>query len=287
MTSTASPAVSVVINTRNEEQRLPFALRSVRAWATEVVVVDMESEDRTCEVARDAGAIVIAHPATGFVEPARAAGVAAARGEWILVLDADELVPEPLSRMLLATAVAGEADAVRVGRRNYLLGAEVRRTGWNPDRDRHLRFFRAGHAVLPGGLHEPIRARPGSRVLDLPVGDDTTIVHFNYVDVADFLDRLNRYTSIEAGQRVAEAPVPGWRAVREAAREWAVRYLWHRGWRDGWRGLYLSLFMAMYRLAVRAKQAERAECGPREQVARRYREEAERLLAEYGRERRS
>lgn len=281
MTTSRRPAISVVINTRNEEARLGFALRSVLGWTDEVVVVDMESDDRTREIAIEAGARVIAHAAVGFVEPARGAGVEAARGDWVLILDADEIVPPALGRRLREVAAGDRVDAVRIGRRNVLLGAEVRHSGWNPDRDRHLRFFRRGHVRLPAALHGTIRAAEGSRVLDLPTGKDTTLLHFNYVDLDDVLARMMRYASIEAAQgEAAGLSTSAARAWREAAREWAVRYLWHGGWRDGWRGVHLAWLMAAGRLLVHAKRAERRHAGSREEVERRYREQAERVLSE-------
>lgn len=284
MTVHSCPSISVVINTHNEERRLPLALRSVQPWVDEVIVVDMESSDRTREIAEAAGARVLRHAAIGYVEPARYAGCAAARSDWVMIIDADELVPEPLSRSLRGIAAAGVVDAVRIGRRNYLLGKELRHSGWNPDRDRHLRFFRRGHVNLPTRIHEPIVATPGSRVLDLRIDEGTTLVHFNYADLADFFDRMNRYTTIEAAQDPVESRLPPYRAAGQAIREWAVRFIWHRGYKDGWRGFYLSCFMAMYRLAVHAKQSERRECGPRDEVEAHYLREAERVLSGYNRQ---
>ena len=91
--STRRATISAVLNTLDEERRIAFALRSVRPWVDEIVVVDMASSDRTVEIARSFGAHVASHARTGFVEPARAFACAQAAGDWILVLDADELVP--------------------------------------------------------------------------------------------------------------------------------------------------------------------------------------------------
>jgi glycosyltransferase involved in cell wall biosynthesis len=278
-----SATISVVVNTRNEELRLGYALRSVRAWVDDVVVVDMASSDRTVEVARGFGARVFAHAPTGFVEPARAFACAQARGAWLLVLDADELVPQPLSVRLRAIAAGDAADVVRIPRVNWLLGAPVLHTGWNPERDRQVRFWRRDAVLLPDAIHGHAVPRAGMRLIDLPYADGEALLHLSHVDVGAFLDKLNAYTSVEAIQAFARGErTRPLRALRAAAREWIARYLRHGGFRDGWRGFHLSLLMAAYRLATHAKLAERAEVGSRDAVLRRHADAAERVLAAYG-----
>src|SRR5450759_1251360 len=89
--------ISAVINTLNEERNLPFALRSVQDWVDEIVVVDMHSEDATRDIAKQYGARVFLHERLGYADPARAFALEQAVGDWILLIDADELIPAPLS----------------------------------------------------------------------------------------------------------------------------------------------------------------------------------------------
>ena len=98
--------ISVVINTWNEEQNLPWSLGSVRSWADEIVVVDMHSQDRTREIAESFGAKVYLHEWLGFADPARAFAIAQATCDFVLLLDADEMIPKPLSRELQRIANA-------------------------------------------------------------------------------------------------------------------------------------------------------------------------------------
>src|SRR5205809_791168 len=94
------PSISAIILTLNEEKRLPYALRSVTPWVDEIVVVDMQSDDRTVDIAREMGAKIYTHERVEFFESARALGLEKSSGDWILVLDADELIPAPLSHTL-------------------------------------------------------------------------------------------------------------------------------------------------------------------------------------------
>lgn len=276
------PTISVVVNTLNEERRLPFALRSVRGWVDDIVVVDMHSDDLTVEVARDYGARVFMHERLAYADPARTFALAQATGDWVMVLDADELVPYPLSRRLREVAAADEVDVVSIPWRNYLLGAALEHTGWGPGQDRHCRFFRRGSVSARPDIHDYLQAEARARVLDLPVEPGLAVVHFNYRDVTQFVEKLNRYTTVEAAAAAASGDRGGSaRAMLQAAREFARRYLRRAGYRDGWRGFYLSALMAMYRLVVAAKLEEFRRNGPAAAVDEAYREIAERFLSEY------
>ncbi|MGO8790788.1 MAG: glycosyltransferase family 2 protein [Terriglobia bacterium] len=275
--------VSVVINTLNEEKNLPFALRSVQSWVDEIVVVDMYSDDKTVEIAREFGAKVFSHERVGFADPARAFALEQASGDWILLLDADEMVPLPLSRTLLSIACGGSADAVRIPRLNYMLGAPLMHTSCGPDQDTHFRFFKKHHVRTTSTVHNYLHVVPGSRALTLRFEPGLALVHFTYLDSQQFIERLNRYTSIEAQQAFerGERITPVGTLVK-AAKHLVGRYIKGRGFQDGWRGLYISLFYSFYKIVTAAKLQELTALGPRERIESRYRQEAEEILHAYG-----
>jgi glycosyltransferase involved in cell wall biosynthesis len=273
--------ISVVINTLNEEVRLPSALRSVRDWVDEIVVVDMHSDDRTVEIAEAFGARVFAHERIGYADPAREFALSKATGDWILILDADELIPPRLARRLTDVAMGEEADVVDIPRLNYLLGKPLAWTGWGPTQDRHQRFFKKGWIEATSDIHAYLRLREGARVLELDPADGLYLVHFNYLDVAHFIEKLNRYTTIEAAAKSGNPRPPGrTRVIVATVREFRDRFLRYKGYRDGWRGFYLAGLMAFYRFAVYAKAQELRSVGTREDVERMYDSEAERWLNE-------
>jgi glycosyltransferase involved in cell wall biosynthesis len=249
----------------------------------EIIVVDMHSTDATREIAESFGARVFLHDRLGYADPARAFALEQATGEWILLLDADELVPLPLSKRLLQVAVRNEADVVVIPWLNFLLGAALWHTGWGPTQDHHERFFRKGSVLARPTVHGFLEIQPEARVLKLPYEKDLAVVHFNYLDVRHFIEKLNRYTDIEA-ERLTDDPRAGSipRACVRALREFLRRYLRFGGYRDGWRGFYLSALMATYRLAIAAKARERRVNGSREAVEAAYAREAEGVLAAYG-----
>lgn len=279
---TLRPPISVVINTLNEERNLPFALRSVRSWADEIVVCDMHSDDKTVEIARAHGAMVCFHERMGFADPARAFAIGQTRHEWVFVLDADELVPRQLAQALPGLITGGTADVFRVPRLNYLLGAPLQHLGWGPDQDAQLRLFKKSAVSITPDIHHFFHVKQGARERRLRSADVGAIVHFNYIDLTHFIEKLNRYASIEARQAFARGERASFRkALVASAREWLSRYFKNGGHREGWRGLYLTAMMSMYRFAIHGKLTELETGNSEAEVRRRYQAEAERYLAEY------
>lgn len=150
------PRLSVTIITKNEAHRIERCLRSV-AFADEIVVVDSGSTDATVDIARRLGARVLVTDWPGFgVQKNRALDLA--RGDWVLSLDADEVVGPELSRSIqavLARAARGETlpDAYWITRSSRYCGRTIRFGDWR--NDRVLRLFRRGCARFSDDLvHE-------------------------------------------------------------------------------------------------------------------------------------
>lgn len=277
--------VSAVILTLNEERNLPKALRSVRRWVDDIVVVDMHSDDRTVETAESFGARVFQHPRMGLQDPARAFAMEQASGEWIINLDADEIAPFALSRRLLEVAEGNLADVCSIPRLNYFSGAPLRHAGWSADEDRQVRFFRKGCLEFSPRIHARPQPVETARVLQLRADSGECLIHFNFPAAEYFLQRFNRYTSIEA----AEARADGRRAslsgfVVAPLREFVTRYFLKQGFRDGWRGFYYSAMMGAYRMTIAAKLRELEDGCDGAGSLKRYDEIAEQYLSEYERD---
>ena len=86
--------ISAVINTLNEAKKIGRCLASLKGFANEVIVVDMMSTDSTRDIVKKYGAKVFKHKRVGYVEPARNFAISKARYDWIIILDADEEIPE-------------------------------------------------------------------------------------------------------------------------------------------------------------------------------------------------
>lgn len=186
------PGISVVIVARDEAQNVKRCVSSVR-WADEVLVVDTGSDDSTPELAEEAGARIERLPWEGF-GPTKGAAVGLATHDWVLSLDADEVVPEELGCEILALLAAGPEHAgYRVRRRNHYLGREIRHAGWN--RDRVLRLFdRRRGAFNRKAVHESVAVDGTTGMLQ------HALLHYPCPDLATHRAKMRRYAEIIAGE---------------------------------------------------------------------------------------
>jgi len=251
----------VVVNTFNEEADLLRALSSVKSWADEVVVVDMHSEDETLEIAKKYGARVFTHKKTGYVEPARNYAVSKAKGEWILVLDADEEIPSSLSHKFQEIAKSEEADYYAVPRKNIIFGKWIKYSNWWPDRN--IRFFKKGCVEWAREIHSvPITQGQGS---DLEAIEELAIVHHNYNSVSEYLARLDRYTGVQAKERKSSGQKYNWQnLVKNPTSEFLRRYFAGSGYKDGIHGLALAMLQSFSELVVEIKIWELSKFPERE-----------------------
>ncbi len=239
--------ISVVINTWNEEKNLPRALSSVKGLADEVVVVDMESSDRTVEIAEKAEAKVFSHKYTAYVEPARNFAIEKASGDWVLILDADEEVTGELAATLRTLTEKEGVSFYRLPRKNLIFGKWMKHSRWWPDYN--IRFFRKGTVEWSEVIHSVPETR--GRGEDLAAKEENAIRHYHYVSVEQFMERMNRYTTIQANLRAKQGQKFVWQeAVRGVTGEFFSRFFAGKGYKDGFHGLALSLLQAVSELVV-------------------------------------
>lgn len=243
-------SISVVINTLNEEKNIQRAIKSVD-FADEIIVCDMYSEDKTVEIAKKMGAKVVFHKRAGFVEPARNFAISRASNEWVLVLDADEVIPPALSDKLKEiTKKSIASDFVEIPTKNIIFGTWIKASMWWPDY--HIRLFKKGAVIWDEKIHSKPKTK--GMGLTLPAEEKWAKVHYNYQSVSQFIERMNRYTTIEASQLNKSGYKFNWKdLMQKPFGEFLSRFFANKGYIDGMHGLALSLLQAFSFLIVYLK----------------------------------
>lgn len=243
--------ISAVVNTLNEEKNIKRCLLSLKPLVEEVIVVDMHSSDKTAALARDLGAKVYTHSRIGYVEPARNYAISKAKGKWILVIDADEEV-SPALRQRIENIIAEPENYTffRLPRKNIIFGKWIRHGLWWPDYQ--IRLFQKGYVEWREEIHSIPYTR--GQGLDLPAKEEYAIVHHNYQTICQFIERLNRYTSQQAKEKMESDYEFKWQNVVKAPfQEFIRRFFLAEGYKDGFHGLSLSLLQAFSELVVYLK----------------------------------
>ena len=233
--------LSVVIITRNEAPRIGPCLQSA-GFADEVIVVDAHSEDGTADLCRKHGARVFERSWTGYGDQKNFA-MAQARQPWVMILDADERVPDALRKEVEEVLRAGGepgAVAYRIPRRNYFYGRWVRHGGLFPDYQ--IRLLRRGAGRYnDASLHENL-------LVDGPVGTlRHALDHETEQTLADHFRRVDRYTTLAARETGRRCRRVGWThlTLRPAVTFFKMSIL-KGGFRDGVPGLLVCTFAAMH-----------------------------------------
>jgi glycosyltransferase involved in cell wall biosynthesis len=262
--------LSVVIITFNEEANLRRTLESVKPLVAdgkgEVIVVDSGSTDRTVEMAKSFGAIVFLEEWKGYATQKNSA-MDKATGDYVLSLDADEEVSQELASeiawilkeppVLLKMArrdANGELASIHingfyVSRKNYFLGRWIKHGGFWPDRKLRL-FVRGTGAVKQTVVHETIEVKEYEygriKVRSQKLGG--ALIHHSYPTLSDYIEHMNRYSSLGAEMVVAKGDVrfSVINIVFRPLLTFVYNYFFRLGFLDGREGLLLHLYHAFY-----------------------------------------
>jgi len=235
--------LAAVILTKNEEHQIAACIESV-AWADQVVVFDSYSDDRTGEVARGMGAMVMQHPFHDYGQQ-RDAALKAVEAEWILFVDADERVTPELAAEIRQVIARDDIDGWWIPRHNYIFGAIVPHAGWYPDYQ--MRLLRRVKA-----RYDPTREVHELVILDGEQGYlKNVFIHYNYDTLRHFMAKQEKYTDYDArilfDQGVRPKPQ---NYFLQPLRQFKWRYFELTGYKAGWRGFLLSVLMAYYNLSM-------------------------------------
>lgn len=246
--------ISVVINTLNNEDEISKAISSVRSFADEVVVCDMESSDKTSEIAKKLGAKVYSHKKERYVELVRNFLVSKATGDWVLVLDPDEELQSSLVKELRKVVNNPKADYYRIPRKNIIFGKWIKHTNWWPDYN--IRFFKKGFVSWNEVIHSvPMTQGKG---MDLKDVEEDAIIHNNYKTISGYFEKMFRYTDAQRDGLLKGGYVFSWKdLIRKPLEELLNRYFASNGYKDGVHGLALSLLQAFSELVLYLKVWEK------------------------------
>lgn len=246
--------ISVAINTFNEEKNIRNVIESV-PFADEIIIVDMYSSDRTVEIAKEYTRVKIFYfEPCGYADPARQYAIEQVTNDWVLVLDADELATPVLWQEMKQIIVNESADIVQIRRVNYMFGEKIECGGWA--NDTVLRLFRKSCIVAYSArVHSDFyqfSAEARRIFLDKP---DAYILHFNYLGIEHFIDKMNKYTTLEASEMYkGQRGIPKTKHLVKDCLWFIPRFMWKsNGRKNGWSGLALAVLMLTYKISAYVK----------------------------------
>jgi len=252
--------LSVCLAVYNEADNLERSLKAVEEWVDEIVVVDGYSTDETPKIAQKFGSKIklFKHPNPPNFLLNRQRALEHAKGDWILVLDADEVVSSELKKEIQTCLINPECDAYFLPRLNYFLGKPLRKGGVYPDYC--LRLFKRGVGKYPlKSVHDQLELANLATQVGYLKHD---LFHYAYPNFQVYLRKWIQYCDHEA-DRLREKKIklsfklfltyciiyPKW---------WFLKtYLRHKGFMDKFPGFIFSLFSAIRFIAIYIKLYEK------------------------------
>ncbi len=246
--------ISAVVLTHNNEATLPRTLDSL-TWCDEIVVVDDVSTDKTLDIAKTYKAVVVKKELMGDFAAQRNAGLKAAKGDWVLFVDSDEVVTPNLQKEI--QNVMADSDELKVKSEKLKVGYYIKRRDWMWGKPL-LHGETASVKLLRLARKEAGKwARPVHEVWDVTgvTGElQEPLEHYPHPTVAEFLTEVNAYSTVNAHFLYnAGVKASWWHIIAYPKAKFFVNYFCRLGFLDGAAGMVHALMMSFHSFLTRAK----------------------------------
>ncbi|HEX9627776.1 MAG TPA: glycosyltransferase family 2 protein [Acidiferrobacterales bacterium] len=252
--------ISVFIIAKNEADRIPLAIKSVRDWVDEVIVVDSGSQDDTVAVSEALGARVLHRAWTGYGEQ-KVYGESQCRNDWLLNIDADEEIAPGLRDEILALFAAGAPAAAYRLPILPLYSFQARAHPWTAHHH-PVRLYRKSHAGFSTSpVHDTVQVRDG-RVGRLK----GMVLHRSFRSLTHHVDKVNFYSSAQAEDRHAKGRNPSaLELLFTPPLAFLKSLIGRREFVNGIDGVIVSYMYAFQRFIRLAKTRERFQAARRDE----------------------
>lgn len=250
-------SLSVVVLAKNEERRIVDCIKSILGWADEIIVVDDESTDNTCQIAQELGARVLIKK-MDIEGKHRNWAYAQAKNDWVFSVDADERPEEELKKEIKEVIASTPHTYFSIPFKTYVGDYWIRWGGWYPGPK--VKLFRKSKF-----RYEEVEVHPRIIVEGSCGRLKNDVSHYSYKNWEDFLDKTNKQTTLEAVKwyklSLVNPKKAGykmniihalWRTLDRFIRTFFVK----KGYRDGFIGFMIAYFSSLYQIISYAKYRE-------------------------------
>ena len=240
--------ISAVVLTRNEEAHLSKSLNSL-SFCNEIVIIDNNSTDQTVEIAKKHGAAVYTRALNGDFSAQRNFALSKVVGDWILFIDADEIVSDELIGKIQGAVNNKEISAYYLKRRDFWWGKELKYGETATVRNKGLiRLIKKNSGKWAGAVHEMFQTSGPTAKLE------GFINHYPHPTVAEFITDVNSYSTLRARELAKQGKTVGvFQIVTYPKLKFLYTYFIKRGFLDGPAGFAYAFFMSFHSFLVRSK----------------------------------
>jgi len=233
--------ISVVIITKNESHVIRNTLQSLQPVINDVVIVDSGSTDNTVELCRQLNATVIETNWAGYGIN-KNKGIAAAKNDWILSLDADESIDDELKHSLQQLSLQNENEVFNIRFKNFFCNKWIRFGEWGFDK--HIRLFNRNSVQWNNAaVHENLVLPAGVKVTMLK----GNILHYTVHNRQEYADKMAGYARMNAKKYFESGKKPNFfKQYLSPVFAFVQHYIFRLGFLDGKEGLIIARTTARY-----------------------------------------
>lgn len=239
--------ISAVVLVKNQADQLEECLKSL-TWCDEIIVIDDESDDNSEEIAKKYGAKIFKHALSGDFSAQRNYALQKTKNEWVLFVDADEVVPKELAEEIYqqTSQFLTSVNGFFIKRKDFLWGRKLR--FGDAGNTRILRMGRREKGKWEGRVHEVWKI----------IGETATfhhsLIHYPHPTVREFLAEVNSYSTLRAEELAEQQVKVSWiQIIGYPTGKFLFNYLIKLGFLDGTPGMISSLMMSFHSFLVRGK----------------------------------
>lgn len=241
--------ISVVVLTRNSENRIEKCIRSL-AWCDEIIVIDDLSTDGTIKKINSLHLKqlkIFTHPLENDFATQHNFGIKNAAGDWVLFIDDDEIVSSKLAEEIKRAIQTNKYDGYLIPRRDFFFGKFLR--FGETSSVKFLRFARKNSGIWERKVHEIWKISGKTGQLKNPID------HFPHPSISEFITSINQYTTIDAKELNKEGKEFSYfKVLIYPPGKFFQNYFLNLGFLDGFPGFVMAFMMSLHSLIVRVKQ---------------------------------
>jgi len=237
--------ITVVVLTHNSETTIKRTLIGLRAF-DELIILDDFSTDKTVSIGKQFKAKVIIRHLAGDFAGQRNYALKQAKGDWVLFVDSDEVVTEELRQEILRVVEDPNFAGYYLKRTDYFYGKAL--IHGETASVRLLRLAKRDTGNWERPIHEVWNIAGPTATLATP------LLHYPHSNVAQFLDEINWYSTLNAKLLFAQKKrEPTWYIVVYPTSKFFVNYVWKLGFLDGMPGMIMAMMMSFHSFLTRSK----------------------------------
>lgn len=237
--------ITAVIIAKNEEKNIKNCIDSV-SFCNEIIVIDDLSTDNTCEIAKKNNAKIISHSLQNNFAAQRNYGLEIAKNNWVLYIDADEVVTGKLAKNIQSAVNENMADGFYLSRQDKMFGNVLKHGELKGKK--FVRLAKKDAGKWEGKVHEEWRIEGKTKALS------GVLMHYPHQTLFEFIEEINFYTTLRANELCKQGKRSSmFQIIFYTKAKFFQTYILKAGFLDGMPGLIYSLCMSLHSFLVRGK----------------------------------